>query len=50
MLKSTIYSLREQPKQGEQQLHPSTKFLFLCGVIVFKEMLELHVLSDHNIS
>jgi len=50
VFKSTIYSLRQQPKQGEQQLHPSAKFLLLCGVIVFEEMLKLHGLSAHNIS
>lgn len=34
--KSTIYSLREQPKQGKQQLHPSIKFLLLCGILLKK--------------
>lgn len=45
-----VYSLREQPKQREQHLHPSAKILLSCGVIILKEMLKVHGLSNHDIS
>lgn len=45
-----VYSFREQPKQREEHLHPSAKILLSCRVIILKEMLKVHGLSNHDIS